>query len=77
MGDLFFAARMAILTVALIFIMQIRIGTATIEQHSLAWMHDSAMIENLRAIAEGGVKAASQGYRWITSSFEIRTNHEQ
>lgn len=70
MGDIFFVIRVFIVTFVAVIFMQIRIGGATIEKHSLAWIQQSAVIDNLRLVAEGAVKAANKGYLTIRESFD-------
>lgn len=63
MSDFFFVLKCLVATMALICLMQIRIGGRTIEQRSMSWVRHSATVDNLRAVAEGAVKAMGKGYR--------------
>lgn len=66
MSDVFFVLKSLVVTVVLVFLMQIRIGPATIEQHSLAWLQNSVFVDNLRNVAAGAIKAATNGYQSLT-----------
>lgn len=70
MGDFLFVLKTLVITIVLVLLMQIKIGTATIEQHSLAWIQNSAITDTLRSVAQGAVKATVQGYRWMSSAFD-------
>jgi hypothetical protein len=69
MGEIFFVLKTLIVTVAIVSLMQIRIGRATLEQHSLAWLHTSATVEALRGVADGAVAAAFNGIEWAKASY--------
>lgn len=69
MGDVFFVLRALLITVVLVFFMQIRIGSSTIEQHSVAWLQNSILVDNLRAVANGTIKVVGEGYRYLGTAF--------
>lgn len=74
MADLFFALRMFVIAVAVSVAMQIKIGEATIEHHSLEWIQTSSMVGGLRDIAGGAIKATSQAMRGATDSVDATLN---
>jgi hypothetical protein len=61
MGDFFFVVKCLVITVALVFLMQIKVGDKTLEQHSMTWLHQSTAAENLRLIASGAIRAFKVG----------------
>lgn len=60
MGDLIFVVKTLVITVALVVLMQIKVGSRTIEQHSIAWIHQSAVVGQLQEVAAGAVKAGTR-----------------
>jgi hypothetical protein len=69
MDDFFFVVKCVVATLLIVFVMQIRIGTVTLEQKSMAWVHESAVADELRAVAEGAVKVSREGYDMIAAYF--------
>jgi hypothetical protein len=53
--DFLFVLRTFAVTVVLFLLMQIRVGSATVEQHSIAWMHSSSVVDTLQEVADGTV----------------------
>ena len=74
MSDFFFAIRMFAFAVVLIVLMQIKIGDATVEQHSLEWIQTSSLVGGLRGVSDGAIKSTSQAVRWLTSSVDATVN---
>jgi hypothetical protein len=70
MSDIIFALKMLGITIALVFLMQIRVGNSTVEQHSLAFIRSSSAVETLNGVAQGAIKAMVQGTRWVSSVFD-------
>ncbi len=68
MGDLFFAIKMGILTFIIMMLMQIQVGTQTLEQHSLKWIRTSAFVDQLQEVADGGIMASRQMFSFITKN---------
>lgn len=64
MSEFFFVVKIFLATIAIVFLMQVRIGRATVEQHSIAWLHTSTAVEALRGVADGAVAAALNGIDW-------------
>lgn len=54
--DFLFFIKTLFLTVALVLIMQIRVGDHTIEAHALSWVKTSAVVSPLNHVARGGAK---------------------
>jgi hypothetical protein len=61
MGDFFFVVKCFVVTIALIFLMQIKVGSHTVEHHSMAWLHQSPVAENLRMVANGAIHLFKKG----------------
>lgn len=70
MSDLLFIIRMVIITVVVVLLMQIKIGPATIEQHSTEWLHTSSVVTSLQGVSEGAVKILTQTYKTIVTSLD-------
>lgn len=70
MSELFFVLKTLVITVAIVFLLQVRVGRSTIEQHSLTWMHQSAAIEALRGVAAGAILAATDGLAWAKETYQ-------
>ena len=71
MADMFFMLRMVVFTFIIVVIMQIKIGPATLEQHSQEWLHSSSMVTSLQGVAEGAVKVLTQGYKSAANALDI------
>lgn len=67
MGEIFFVIKTLIFTVAVVLLMQIKIGGRTIEKQTLSLIQDSAVTDNLRLVAAGAVVAAQKGYETVSS----------
>lgn len=74
MGDIFFVLKTLAITITIVVLMQIKIGPRTIEQHSLAWIHQSVVVEQLQEVAAGAVKAGRQGVIAVKGMLGIKTN---
>lgn len=74
MGDIFFGLRMFGITLAMVVALQIKVGDETIERISLAWIGSSSVVESLREVSNGGIKALSQAYRWASGSVDAKIN---
>lgn len=70
MTDLLFVIRMVIITVVIVLLMQIKIGPATIEQHSTEWLHSSSAVASLQGVSEGAVKVLTQTYKAVVTSLD-------
>ena len=74
MADLYFALRMLALTVIIAIAMQVKVGPATVEQHSLAWIQGSSLAAGLRTVSDGAIKATSRAFHWVAGSIDARFN---
>ncbi len=69
MSEFFFVLKTFAVTVVILALLQIKIGRSTIEQRSMAWMHQSVAIEVLRSVADGAVTVADRSYTYVKSAF--------
>lgn len=67
MADFIFVLKCAIVTVAIVVLLQIRIGQRTIEAHTMTWLHRSAVSQHLQDVAEGAVKVGGEAKRGVAS----------
>ena len=67
MSELGFVFKSFAITVALIFVMQIRVGRGTVETHMIGWLEESVAVDGLRYVAEGAVSLGGKGWGFISS----------
>ena len=70
MGDMFFVAKCFALTLFVVIVLQIKVGSQTLESHTVDWIHRSGFIHQLQDVAEGAVKAGKKGSSEVASLFE-------
>ncbi|MDZ4662815.1 MAG: hypothetical protein SGJ18_14475 [Pseudomonadota bacterium] len=68
MGEIFFTIKMGFLTFVIVMLMQIQMGTQTIEQHSLNWIRTSSMVDQLQEVADGGIIAMRKMFSFVTKN---------
>lgn len=56
-----FVIKCLIVTVVLVVVLQIQVGSHTIEGHAMNWIHHSSISHNLQDVAEGAAKIANKG----------------
>ena len=69
MGEFFFVLKTFAIALALVLLLQIKIGHKTLEQRSLTWMRQSVAIEALRGVADGAVAVTSEGVSWARGTY--------
>jgi hypothetical protein len=74
MGEVFFVLKTMVITIVVVMILQIKIGSSTIEQKSLTWIHESVVVESLRGVADGAVKIFSKGFNSVRSAVTDRVS---
>ena len=67
MADFIFVLKCAIVTVAIVVLLQIKIGQRSIEGHTMTWIHHSAVSRHLQDVAEGAVKVGVEAKRGVSS----------
>ena len=70
MGDIFFIIRMAVYTVVLVIVMQVKIGPTTIEEKVIDFTHNSSFSETIQKVAEGAVRIIGIGYNKTVQNVE-------
>jgi hypothetical protein len=56
MSELFFCLKTLVLTIALVMVMQIRVGEQTLESHAMAFFQSSSIVTPLNSVAQGAGK---------------------
>ena len=77
MDAVVFVLKSFVVTVAVLFLMQIRVGNSTVERKTLAWMRQSVVVDGLRYVADGAVVLTNKGYQAVhslVSSSDARVN---
>lgn len=72
MGDLFFLIRMTVYTLIFVMIMQIKIGTSTLEQKVIHITHESQMAGVFQNIAQGAATFIGVQYNRATDHLNSR-----
>jgi hypothetical protein len=62
MSEVLFVLKSFAVTVAILFLMQVKVGHSTVQHHLMSWMDDSVAVDGLRYIAEGAVALGSKAY---------------
>ncbi len=70
MADLFFIVKTFLFTIALVVVMQIRIGDSTIEERSHEWIQNSAIHRTLGKVALGAVTVMKDGVAYAQDWIE-------
>lgn len=74
MADLMFVVKTFLFTLALVVLMQIKVGDRTIEERSHQWIQHSAIHKTLGKVATGAVTAMKDGAdymrNWVAGNNE-------
>lgn len=70
MGDLFFVAKCFAVTLFVVVVLQIKVGSQTLESHTVDWIHSSGFVRTLQDVAEGAIKAGKNGTSDVAGLFE-------
>ena len=65
MGDLFFVIKMGVYTFLLVILMQIKVGSTTIEQRVIEFTHHSTLAGHMQEVAEGAAHFFGVKYDWV------------
>jgi ribosomal protein L12E/L44/L45/RPP1/RPP2 len=76
MSEMFFVLKTLVVTVIVVMLMQIKVGRATLEEHSMRWIRNSDAVETLRYVAEGAVRIAESGAKTLSSSLAWKSGEE-
>ncbi|MAF91406.1 MAG: hypothetical protein VX583_04655 [Bdellovibrionota bacterium] len=67
MGEMFFAVKATIITLVMVFFMQIKVGQFTIEENAYHWIKSSYLVVELNQVSRGAVVALREAYQGISS----------
>lgn len=67
MGEVLFVLKSFAVTIALIFLMQVKVGRTTVQHHLMGWMDESVAVDGLRYVAEGAVSLGQQAWHYGSS----------
>lgn len=67
MADLFFVIKTFLFTVALVVLMQIKVGNTTIEARAHTWIQEAGIHRSLGKVAFGAVTAMKDGAHYVRS----------
>ncbi len=65
MADFFFVVKTFLFTLALVVLMQIKVGDSTIEERSHEWIQASAIHHTLGKVALGAVAVMKDGVHYV------------
>lgn len=65
MGDFFFVVKTFLYTLALVVLMQIKVGDTTIEERSHTWIQQSDLHRSLGKVALGAVTVLRDGTQYV------------
>lgn len=68
MGDFIFVIKALVMAVVLIVFMQIKVGSSTLEEHSVSWIQRSSLVEGLRGVASGAISLGEKAYLSVRES---------
>ena len=55
-----------VITLVVVFFMQIQIGQNTLEQHAMYWVHESTITMPLQEVADGATKVIRDAWKKVT-----------
>ena len=64
MSEVVFVLKSFAVTIAVIFLMQIKVGRTTVQHHVMGWMNESVAVDGLRYVAEGAVSLGNQVWNY-------------
>lgn len=74
MSELLFVLKCFAFTAVLVVFMQLKIGSATIENHSYEWLQKSSVSRYVQSVAAGGVMAIRSLGSSVKGGFANATN---
>ena len=70
MSEITFFLKTFVLTVAIVLVMQIQVGEASLETHTMSWVQTSAIVAPINAVADGGAKVVRDFITYIHSKLD-------
>jgi hypothetical protein len=67
MGEFWFVLKSLVVTVLLLFGMQLQVGNQSIESRMIHWTQNSSIAKFLQAVAEGGIRATQDGFSYVSN----------
>ncbi len=74
MSELFFTAKCLVISLLIIFSMQVKVGHATVENYFNDWLQTSPMCLYLQEVSSGGVLFMQNTYQNSKRLFESKLN---
>ena len=68
MTEIVFFFKLFLLTVAIVLVMQIKVGERSVESHAMGWVQTSALVAPMNSVASGGAKAVRDLTDYVNSS---------
>jgi hypothetical protein len=68
--DVLFFLKTFLLTVAIVLVMQIRVGERSLESHAMSWVQSSVVVAPLNGVAKGAAKMARDLTQTISVSVQ-------
>jgi len=72
MGDFFFVIKMAVYTFIIVIIMQVKVGSTTLENRVIELTHRSEVGQSLQKVAESAAAFIGIQYRRVAAHFKGR-----
>lgn len=73
MMDLMFFVKSFILTIAIVLLMQIRVGSGTIETHAMNFVQSSMIVSPLNTVAKGAAKLVRDVTQTVSAQVKRNT----
>lgn len=67
MGEMWFAFKTTVMTVVMVFFMQIKVGEFTIEENAYQWVKSNYLVVYLNEVSGGAVVAIREAYQGVTN----------
>lgn len=77
MMDVLFFVKTLLLTMAIVLVMQIRVGERSLEAHAMSWVQSSVVVAPLNGAAKGAAKMARDLTQTISISVQRNWNKKK
>lgn len=65
MSEFFFVVKTVLFSVLLMMLLQMQVGSTTLEHHTENWIYRSRAGDEIQRVAHGAVRAGTSGWEWI------------
>lgn len=72
MGEMWFAFKATIMTVTMVFFMQIKVGDYTVEENAYQWIKSNYLVVYLNEVSGGAVIAIREAYQGVTNTMTAK-----